>query len=211
MNARRRGLAARDQAVSGFSGSLMRLCDGVTALGVALVDDEGETVDYAGVLSPFEVRVMAAEWRLVHEVSPGGTERQQVALRGRSKSYVGVSLEGGYLLVMQLARGAFVVSERALAEAVRSISLEAGLPIPRRFSGPGQTWMRVEVKSADQSRRPTAIWSAGCWHELEIIGCFRDLSGRRPITGYRARLSECLELTLVREAFDRWYSDAPIE
>jgi len=211
MNARRRGLAARDQAVSGFSGALMRLCEGVAALGVALVDDEGETVDYAGVLTPFEVRVMAAEWRLVQDRSGGGTEQQQITLRGRSKSFVGVSLEGGYLLVLQLPRGAFVVSERAMAEAVRSISLEAGLPIPRRYAGPGQAWTRVEVKSATKSRRPAAIWTEGRWHELEVIGCFRDLAGRRPTLGYRARLSDRLEMTLVREAFDRWYSDTLIE
>jgi hypothetical protein len=56
-------LAVRDQAVSEFSGTLMRLCDATAAFGAALVDAEGETVDYAGSLSPFEIRVAAAEWR----------------------------------------------------------------------------------------------------------------------------------------------------
>ncbi len=61
---RRKTLVARDQAVSAFSGALMRLCDAIAAHGAALVDAEGETVDYAGSLSPFEIRVAAAEWRL---------------------------------------------------------------------------------------------------------------------------------------------------
>ena len=55
----------RDQAASAISAILMRLCDSSGALAAALVDGGGETVDYAGRLSPFDTRIAAAEWRLV--------------------------------------------------------------------------------------------------------------------------------------------------
>ncbi len=41
------------------------LCDDCGALAAALVDGEGETVDYAGLLSPYDIKVLAAEWRIV--------------------------------------------------------------------------------------------------------------------------------------------------
>ncbi len=56
---------ARDQAASNFAATLGRLCDAVPAVSAALVDGEGETVDYSGSLSPYEIRVAAAEWQLV--------------------------------------------------------------------------------------------------------------------------------------------------
>jgi hypothetical protein len=64
MKRRRRG-AVRDQSDSAFSAILGQLCDDCGALAAALVDGEGETVDYAGLLSPYEIKVAAAEWRIV--------------------------------------------------------------------------------------------------------------------------------------------------
>ena len=56
---------ARDQLASPFSAILQRLCESCGAQAAALVDAEGETVDYAGRVAPFDARVAAAEWRLV--------------------------------------------------------------------------------------------------------------------------------------------------
>ena len=61
----RRSLVARDQEVTPFSSTLMRFCEGTAALGAALVNGLGETVDYAGSVEPFDIKVAAAEWQLV--------------------------------------------------------------------------------------------------------------------------------------------------
>ena len=65
MRARGRVAIDRDQEASPFSAILWRLCEGCSAHAAALVDKEGETVDYAGRISPYEIRVAAAELRLV--------------------------------------------------------------------------------------------------------------------------------------------------
>ena len=45
MKGRRRSIGDRDQRASVFSAALMRLCESASALGAAVVDAEGETVD----------------------------------------------------------------------------------------------------------------------------------------------------------------------
>src|SRR5690606_6550743 len=65
MSPRRALFGERDQALSTFAATLGRLCDVLPAQAAALVDGEGETVDYAGRLIPYETRVAAAEWQLV--------------------------------------------------------------------------------------------------------------------------------------------------
>src|SRR5690606_4631405 len=71
----RRALGVRAQHASPFSAILMRFCDATGARAAALVDQEGETVDYAGTVDPFEVKIAAAEWQLVLAT----LERSQVA------------------------------------------------------------------------------------------------------------------------------------
>src|SRR5262245_12405137 len=115
MNRRRRSLAPRDQAASSFSGILMSLCDGTGALGAALVDREGETVDYAGYLDPFNMKVAAAEWRLVLDVAhgtrhPAFSATHGILVRGKNKSFAVVGLSDGYALVVALPRRCFGLS-----------------------------------------------------------------------------------------------------
>ena len=56
----------RDQAESPFNVILEEFLDVVRfARGAAIVDFEGETVDYAGAVDPFELRVAAATFGLV--------------------------------------------------------------------------------------------------------------------------------------------------
>src|SRR5690606_22337229 len=71
----RRAIAVRDQHACPFRAVLMRLCDGTGARAAPPVDQEGETVDYAGTVEPFEVKIAAAEWQLVLAT----LERSQVA------------------------------------------------------------------------------------------------------------------------------------
>ncbi len=214
MTLRRRSLAPRDQAASSFSGILMALCDGTGAIGAVLVDREGETVDYAGYLDPFNLKVAAAEWRLVLDVArdmphPHYRDTDGILVRGKKKSFAIVGLPDGYALVVELPRRSFGLSERAVAEAVRAIELEASLRRPKTTPAP-ERWLRVEVRTAEgDRRRPEAVWIEGAWQALVILGRYRGgaASTHREIA-FRARLPNGLEFTLVRERSGHWFADA---
>ncbi|MGC4090501.1 MAG: hypothetical protein QM756_22050 [Polyangiaceae bacterium] len=168
----RRAIVPRDQAASPFSGILLRLCDATGAHAAALVDAEGETVDYAGRVEPFDIRVAAAEWRLALSVltsaAPAWSETSELVVRCSVQSFAVWALSDGYALVMVLPRRAFRVSKRALAEAMTDLAREAGL------SSPADTarvrWARVEVQTEDGGRRPRAVWQDGAWRPLTISG-----------------------------------------
>jgi hypothetical protein len=215
MTARRRSIGDRDQRASAFSAALMRLCDSVGALGAALVDAEGETVDYAGVIDPFDIKVAAAEWSLVFTLlrrsrAPALAKTELVRIRAAKKSFLLHALSGDYTLVVQLVRRSFAVSHRAISEAIREVSLEAELAIPRAYDDQKEQWCRVEVRCDDAGqRRPSAVWLRGSWFPVEVLGRFTRELGPHEV-GYRARLASGAELTLIRERLGRWYTDGPV-
>ena len=211
---RRRTLTQRDQEASTFSGILMDLCESTGALGAVLVDREGEAVDYAGYLDPFALKIAAAEWRLVLDVArqvphPNYTETDGILIRGRHKSFAVVGLPDGYALVIELPRRSFGLSERAVAEAVRAVELEAGLGTPVPVQEASERWLRVEVRTVPSDRRrPEAVWLEGSWHPVVILGRHGGPLATRREIAYRARLPSGLEFTLVREPAGRWFADA---
>ena len=212
MSHARRSLAGRDQSASVFSAALLRLCDALGAAAAALVDGEGETVDYAGRVTPFDIRLAAAEWAIVLAVlrgtpALGWSDTRQVLVRGTHKSYFVQVLEGGYALVVQLPPRAFGVSALGLAEAVRELCAEAGFAVPQ-LAGEPDHFRHVDVRCGRTRRsRPTAVWSDGAWLPFEILGRWESPRPRRQV-GYRVRLPGGAEATLVREPAGRWYADA---
>jgi hypothetical protein len=212
MKRRRRG-AVRDQSDSPFSAILARLCDDCGALAAALVDGEGETVDYAGLLSPYEIKVAAAEWRIVLKVVqesrlPGFHNVQSLIVRAAKRSFLIEALPDGYAIAVCLPRHCFSVSRRALAQAMRDLSREAGLELPEARAQ--VHWARVQVRTPEASRlhrRPDAIWLADAWSPITILGRYqaRDLS--RSELGYLARLVSGAEVFLVREPPGVWFID----
>jgi hypothetical protein len=213
MNGRRRFLGQRDQHASAFSASLLRLCDAVGAPGAAIVDAGGETVDYAGTVDPFDIKVAAAECavvlaRLKACRSPLLASTSELRIRAARKSYVVRALADDYALVLQLLAHSFAVSARGLNEAVREVSFEAGLPVPLAARGKEQ-WVRVDVRCEPRaSRRPSSIWVKGAWLPVEVLGRWMD-AGSRDL-GYRTRVDSRVELTLIREPMGRWYAEAPL-
>jgi hypothetical protein len=214
MKRRRRG-ALRDQSDSPFSAILTRLCDDCGALASALVDAEGETVDYAGLLEPYEIKVIAAEWRLVLAVVqesslPGFHNVSSLTVRAKRRSYFMEALPDGYAIALRLPCHAFNVSRRALSQAIRELGREAGLMVP---AGRAQAqWARVRVRTPASSRllrRPDAIWVGDDWSPISILGRYqaRDLS--RSELGYLARLASGAEVFLVREPLGVWFIDNP--
>jgi hypothetical protein len=208
----RRGIAGRDQGVSAFSAILGRLCDAANAAAVALVDDEGETVDYAGSLEPYAAKIMAAELAIVRRVlqdSPSLllSASHRVLIRASRCSYCVEPLDRSYTLVLQLPRRSFRVSERAIAEAVRELCQEAELTLPARFQD--ENWARVEVQeSRGKVRRPHALWLNGKWAPLVVLGQYASPSRFRRELGFRAQLIGGEEITLVRESYGSWFIDA---
>jgi hypothetical protein len=212
MTARHRTLVPRDQATSAFSHALAQLCKDTGAVTAALVDAEGETVDYSGTIDPFETKVAAAEWRLVYSTLaqstvPDWADTHELFVRAQTRSYALIALSEGYALVLELSRHCAKLSTRSLGRAVRAISAEAGLRVPRRFVGV-ECWHRVRVRpSADDPKRPAWLWHDAMWHEVTILGLYRDRDFRRHDRGYRARLANGAELFLVREPLGRWYAE----
>jgi hypothetical protein len=199
----------RDQMPSSFAPTLGRLCSSAGVVGAALVDCDGEAVDYAGRVSPFDIRVAAAEWRIVLgrlarcQHAPW-RETRQVMIRGVNKSFGAVLLPEGYALVLQLLPRCFRVSPRALSEAVREICENAGLD----SASPGAQWMRVQVnESPAPQRRPRSVWVHRKWLPVEVLGRWvgPELSSNE--IGYRVRLLGGAEVTLVREPLAHWFAD----
>lgn len=209
---RRRTLVPRDQAVSNFSATLLRLCDATGAAGAALVDQLGETVDYAGYLDPFALKVMAAEWRIIWDFAlgvkrQGFDEVREFVVRARNKSFALVGMAEGYAVVLELPRGVFSFSRRAVGEAVRELELEAGLP-SSSITRDGERWSKLEVQTVPgDPRRPEAVWFQGSWRPVTILGrYFVDRRRRGRAVAYRARLPSGQEFALVREPMGRWFA-----
>ncbi|HEY3498258.1 MAG TPA: hypothetical protein VGK73_26360 [Polyangiaceae bacterium] len=212
MSSRRKSLPPRDQATTTFSGALLRLCESTGALAAALVDAEGETVDYAGYLDPFALRVMAAEWRIVLDVirsvpRPGFQDAHEFSVRAKRKSFALIALSDGYALVLELPLHSLLFSRRALGEAAREIEQEAGLSPSRRSGAPEERWSKVEVKTVPgDPRRPEAVWIDGAWCGVTVLGRYVHRRRSRREDGYRARLENGLEIALIREPLGLWFA-----
>lgn len=210
---RKAPFGVRDQAASNFAATLGRLCDALPAVAAALVDGEGETVDYAGALSPYEIRVAAAEWQLVVASVGSGARHtgavEEVVVRARHATYAAYAISEGYVLVVQLRPRVFEVSRRGVVEAVREICAEAALSVPSRYFG--EYWFRVDVRESRRDLRPVALWTDHAFRPTTVIGRMTQpmgaLSAER---GYRVMLDNGNELTVVRERLGRWYREGEV-
>lgn len=206
----RRLFGRRDQAPSTFAPTLGRLCSSAGVLGAALVDGDGEAVDYAGRVDSFDIRVSAAEWRIIlarlgRSPFPPWRDTRQLMVRGVNKSFGAVLLPEGYALVVQLVPRCFRVSPRAISEASREICENAGLPLPEP---PSAQWRRVQVtESPAPHRRPQLVWVNRKWLPVEVLGRWVDPELLPNEIGYRVRLLGGEEITLVREPLAHWFAD----
>ncbi|MGK3995228.1 roadblock/LC7 domain-containing protein [Sorangium sp. So ce1024] len=202
---RSRSPLPRDQAPSSFTTILEDLlCAIPGAHAAALVDFEGETIDYAGCLDPFDLKVTAAHWQIVlSEVasSPLGVPRQ-LTVRAHRKSYIVRQLQPGYAVVIVLhPRAAFAASHRALQEADARLCAEAGWTMSRTTR-----WYCVDVETEASDRgRPARLRGAGGWQPVEVMGSMVGLGPREK--GFRIRLPSGAEMLLIRERMGRWFAD----
>ena len=201
----------REEDESGFTSILRRLIDATPgAIAAALVDAEGETVDYVGAsLAPFDLKVAAAEFRIVlaqierGKLSDhgGGTRRMEV--RAARRTLVVDALPDGYALLSVLhANAAFGHANRALDAALQDLYREAGWNAPPELT----RWHPVEVKVAPQGTPRLVRVDLG-WRPVAVIG--RVATGlQRGEIGYRVALQGSeTEVTLVRGRDERWWAD----
>jgi hypothetical protein len=198
----------RDQRESAFTSILAGLLARVPgARAAALVDRDGETVDYSGEVDSYTVRLAAAHWRLVlDELGRQHTFRsvRWVVMRAQRTSYLVHELPEEYALVLVLARAAgFSGWGRAVAACARALGAEAG------WASDGVRWFPAQV-SADVRRRPSSVRVGGRVRPIEILGKMAGGLGRSE-RGWRVRFDTGVEATLVREPGGVWYTDEPIE
>jgi hypothetical protein len=203
---------ARQEHETGFTAILGRMLSATPgAIGAALVDAEGEAVDYCGdTIDPFEIKVAAAHWQIVIQAidrgvvgQRGGATRRLVVETTR-RIFVIDALPDGYALLSILLRGAAVGhADRAVDVALRDLYREAGWAAPPELL----RWHAVEVRV--EGDRPVALRTAGEWNQVSVIG--KVAQGlRRDETGYRVGVDRAgCELTLVFGRDDRWYADVP--
>jgi hypothetical protein len=205
--ARARG--KRDQDPSTFTVILERLVRSIAgAQAAALVDAEGETVDYAGFIDPFETKVAAAHWQIaMHEIGDCLGGIRQITVRARGKSYLVRQIHTEYKIVLILHRRAgFAASERALQEAHVRLCIEAGFPPPPR----ALRWFGVDVEPEPKDRsRPARLRVASHWQPVEVMGSVVGLARREK--GFRVRLPNGAEMLLVRERLGQWFADEHVE
>jgi hypothetical protein len=193
-------------------GDLLRRVPG--ARGAALVDAEGETVDYAGRGSPYETRVAAAHFRIVLDEARGQAslgEVRSIVARAARASFAVHALPDGYALVIRFARGAgFRGATRAIPVCIQWLADEAGWPPAPR------PWHAVDVvcdergtpRGARMSKLADSA-SADRGTPVEVLGRYRPGLPERE-KAWRVRLPTGLELTLVHESSGFWYVDEPL-
>jgi len=201
----------RDTDATAFTTLLADLISRVPgARAAALVDRDGEAVDYAGDMSPFDIKVAGAHWQIVMgEISSVAAlaAPRHVVVRGRLQSFILRALSDSYAVVIVLTRRAgFAPCTRAFAVFERALIAEAGIGRPHE----GPVWRPVVVE-CDARARPRALAEvrAGRLQPLEVLGAVMGL--RRGERGFRVRLASGLETTVIREIGGGWYAEDAID
>jgi hypothetical protein len=197
-----RGGVPREQTESRFSlilGELVARIPGARA--AALVDRQGETVDYAGQMDGFAVRVAAAHLRLVLEDAGAAGSRTSLAVRTTRGGFAIYSLPDGYAIAVLLSHRARLTGHaRAISAVAHLLADEVGWTT--RFA---PEWHAVEV-IADSLGRPQGIRGRGAFQPLDAMGRYESGLGWRQ-RAWRVRFTGGVEAMLVREPGGFWYAD----
>lgn len=212
----------RDTDASPFAAildDLLRRIPGAYA--AALVDHEGECVDYAGRGDPFDIKVAAAHWRII--LAQTAKQRafsgvRTIVARAQRRTFLAHALPDDYALVVLLSkRAGFAPISRAVAFGERALAEEAGWQVAPE----ALRWTPVEV-AIDARRRPRTLRVEAARrglgpsqsppateaHSVEVLGAVMGLrAGER---GFRVRLDTGAEVTVVREPSGCWYADSEL-
>ncbi len=206
--------APRDQVESDFT-PLLR---GLLWLGsgrvveVALVDGEGECVDYCSLSPPDEARLTAAWLEVLSRAMAPAVRRLGSGrllafhLQGERFDLAAVRVDDEYLLTARALRGGMDERWReAMARAARGIRAVAGLRPPSWE--PGREGLRVRLRGADGG--PGWLWLGGRLERIEaVVGHWEEPPGAigEVLRGYRVRTREGREYSVLHDPrTNRWF------
>lgn len=177
-------------------------------IALVFIDQEGEAVDAVGWADEFDIKVAGAHLRIMMDLarfSCGGETLDLIICATRLSYRVRVVAEG-YVLVLLFARDlAFHASPRVLEAGLHALCNEAGFSLPTK-----QSWFAAEVLTHDAPpHKPRRARGKGDWLDLQVLGALVGAGNQE--RGYRVRLSNGHEVTLLREPLGRWWSDASLE
>ena len=204
----------RDQDASAFTTILTDFVRRVPgAFAAALVDGEGECVDYAirTDADPYDVKVAAAHWTIA--LFDIAASRRAFGSMGSIKPSSAAATNAATSSARFpndtpsssscASRAGFVSFVRAIDACERAMALEAAWTLER---GRG-IWIAVDVE-VDERKRPCWLSMGSLSCSVEVLGALTQLHRRE--RGWRVRLPSGGELNLVREVGNRWYADENI-
>ena len=201
------GAWSRDMEASPFHTMLLTLISRVPgAFAAALVDEVGETVDYAGEIEPDDIKIASAHWRVVlgGAAVTGMGDARSISVSGSLRSFVVAALGNEYAVIALLSPGRAVAPlSRAFAAFEQSLIREVGL----EFRAVTDRWFDVSVVCG-ADRRPLRVIDGPFDETIEVLGAIHGL-GTNEI-GFRVRTRVGGELTIVRERTGIWYADTRV-
>lgn len=178
--------SSRDQATTGFSAVLDELVASVpNALCAVFVDPEGETVDLAARIDPFDARITGAEFTIVlaavrqcsQKLSAGAT--LEIRVEGKRRSAIARCVSEGYDLVLLV--GSPTITARvadAVVDAAAELLRESGLPPPPSFARLRGADGPSRVSSRFRTMGPIFIEDAGVQRRVaQSLGFYQGEAG----------------------------------
>jgi predicted regulator of Ras-like GTPase activity (Roadblock/LC7/MglB family) len=155
------------------------------AICAVFVDPEGETVDLASRVDPFDARVAGAEFTIVLAAARALAsklalgETLELRVEGSQRSAIVRSVSEGYDLVVLV--GAKTIAARvadAVADAAIELLREAGLPPPRSFARLRGAEVPTRMSSRFQGIGPVLVEEAGVQRRVErALGFYQGEAG----------------------------------
>ncbi|MGF1468785.1 MAG: hypothetical protein ACFCGT_21875 [Sandaracinaceae bacterium] len=202
----------RDQDESAFTPILRHLLHRTTGvLAAAFVDDQGECIDYASALPPFDAKVAGAHLRVVmndvtQRLRPSHGQAFLIEVQAGDRDLIVRRIADDYLLaVVVKARG---VTRRLLGgveQAVEELRREGG--IAESSWEPWRDPVKVELRDAvGWPYAPNAFLQNGRRVVVDdVLGRWTEGAGRASRICFRVRTQDGEELTLVHDrADDSW-------
>lgn len=177
---------SRDQAVTGFTKVLDELVHAVPdALCAVFVDPEGETVDLASKVDPFDARITGAEFNVVLSnvrecaAKLRGGATLEFRVEGTRRSVITRLVSDGYELVLLVAAPTITVfAADQLLLAAQALLKEAGLPPPPSWARLRGAEAPVRTSSRLKGIGPLLIEDAGVQRRVEqTMGFYQGEQG----------------------------------
>ena len=211
----RRPEAPRDQLEGPFTVLLRRLFVDGRVLSAALVDSEGECVDYCTVTDPYEAKVAGAVLSLAHRQVQRFAEATDIGrlgsfeVHGAELDLITRDLGDGYCLAVATEAGGCdpELVER-MGEVCVALRAEAGLETPTW--DPSEPGLHVATREAVGWPFAPVSFAVGVGEAIPIVDVLGRWEEHGGLTGsqltcFRVRLEDGREETLAYdEAEDRW-------